>query len=322
MTKRERVTAAIRGEEVDGIPSSFSLHFPKDANSGDAGIEAHLAFFRDSDTDIIKIMNENLVPGSADIVNAADYSAYTKHVDVKQPFMKTQLEYTKKILAKADPDAFSVGTLHGICASGIHPFEGPKHLTYGQARMMLKRLLQENEQLMLSSMARITEGMCGLAKGYIEAGCDGVYFAALGGEKRFFTDEEFERWIKPFDIQIMQAVRDAGGYVFLHICKDGLNMDRYKDYWQYADVVNWGVYETHYSLEEGRNLFHGRTVMGGLANRTGVLAEGTKEEAVKEALQVISSYGRKNFILGADCTLATDQNMEVLRAVVDAAHNA
>ena len=29
MTKKERVTAAIRGEEVDKIPSGFSLHFPK-----------------------------------------------------------------------------------------------------------------------------------------------------------------------------------------------------------------------------------------------------------------------------------------------------
>ena len=31
MTKKERVTAAIRGEEVDKIPSGFSLHFPKES---------------------------------------------------------------------------------------------------------------------------------------------------------------------------------------------------------------------------------------------------------------------------------------------------
>ncbi|MFR2985507.1 MAG: hypothetical protein ACLTMD_05415 [Clostridium sp.] len=41
----------------------------------------------------------------------------------------------------------------------------------------------------------------------------------------------------------MKAIKDAGGYCFLHICKDQLNMDRYKDYGPYADVVNWGVYE-------------------------------------------------------------------------------
>ena len=55
MTKKERVTAAIRGEEVDKIPSGFSLHFPKESAFGDAAVKAHLKFFEESDTDILKI---------------------------------------------------------------------------------------------------------------------------------------------------------------------------------------------------------------------------------------------------------------------------
>lgn len=89
-------------------------------------------------------------------------------------------------------------------------------------------------------MQRITDVLCALAKSYIEAGLDSIYYAALGGEREFFTDEEFAKWIKPFDLQIMQAIKAAGGYCFLHICKDGLNMERYQDYGSYADVVNWG----------------------------------------------------------------------------------
>lgn len=46
MTKKERVTAAIRGEEVDKIPSGFSLHFPKESAFGDAAVKAHLKFLR------------------------------------------------------------------------------------------------------------------------------------------------------------------------------------------------------------------------------------------------------------------------------------
>ena len=38
----------------------------------------------------------------------------------------------------------------------------------------------------------------------------------------------------------MKAIKDAGGYCFLHICKDQLNMDRYKDYGPYADVGELG----------------------------------------------------------------------------------
>lgn len=44
--KKERVTAAIRGEEVDKIPSGFSLHFPKESAFGDAAVKAHLKFLR------------------------------------------------------------------------------------------------------------------------------------------------------------------------------------------------------------------------------------------------------------------------------------
>ncbi len=52
MTKRERVIAAIEGRETDGIPSSFSLHFPEGQAVGDPAVEAHLAFFQATDTDI------------------------------------------------------------------------------------------------------------------------------------------------------------------------------------------------------------------------------------------------------------------------------
>ena len=73
MKKRDRVFAAIRGEEVDHVPCGFSLHFPHDCAFGDASVEAHLRFFKETDTDIIKIMNENLVPDVGEIRTAEDW---------------------------------------------------------------------------------------------------------------------------------------------------------------------------------------------------------------------------------------------------------
>ena len=160
-----------------------------------------------------------------------------------------------------------------------------------------------------------------VAKAYIEAGLDSVYYASLGGEYEFFTDEEFAKWIKPFDIQVMKAIKEAGGYCFLHICKDHLNMERYRDYAPYADVVNWGVFEAPFDLEKGKELFQGKTIMGGLPNRHGVLVDGTKEEVEAEVKKVIREYGRKGLILGADCTLATEQDLDKVKAAVLAARN-
>lgn len=319
MTKKERVIAAIKGEAVDKVPSSFSLHFPKDVAFGDAAVEAHLKFFEESDTDILKIMNENLVPYMGEIHQGSDYHM-VREMTMEDDFMKAQVELVKKILDRCDKDAFTLGTLHGVTASSIHPLEkiDPRR-TYDEVREMLCRLLHEDKDTVLAGMQRVTNVMCDLARTYIELGVDGVYYAALGGETRFFTDEEFEQWIKPLDLQIMKAIKDAGGYCFLHICKDGLNMDRYKDYGSYADVVNWGVYEAPFSLEEGRKMFAGKTILGGLPNRHGVLVDGPAEAVKEETRKVIREFGKTGFILGADCTLATEQDMSLLRAAVEAA---
>lgn len=319
MTKKERVIAAIERKEVDCIPSSFSLHFPTEAAAGAAAVRAHLEFFRKADLDILKIMNENLVPYMGEIKKGSDYQLIRK-MTLQDEFMQNQLAMTKQILESCDKDIFILGTLHGITASSIHPLRRMiSDYTYNSVREEFCRLLREDKEAVLAGMRRIADVMCELAQEYIRMGVDGVYYAALGGETRFFTDEEFETCIKPFDFQIMRAIKDAGGYCFLHICKDELNMERYRGYDRYVDVVNWGIYEAPYSLAAGQELFPGKTIMGGLPNRHGGLADGPAEAVKEEVHKVIDEFGRRGFILGADCTLATEQDMGLLKAAVDAA---
>jgi len=323
MTKKERVIAAINGQNVDGIPSGFSLHFPREIAFGENAVKAHLDFFRDTDTDILKIMNENLVPYAGEIDTPADY-AKVKSFSIKDSFMQDQVHLTERILDGCDHDAFIMGTLHGVTASAIHPMEHMKKqdFDYNGVRAYLTELMRNDFQPVLDGMKRITDGMCELAGKYVEMGVDGVYYAALGGERRFFTDEEFAEWIEPLDKKILTAIKEAGGYCFLHICKDDLNMDRYKNYGKYCDVVNWGVYEAPYSLEQGHAMFPGKAIMGGLPNRHGVLVDGSIDDVQKAVREVIARNGRSKFILGADCTLATEQDLSRIRAAVEAARNA
>lgn len=317
MTKKERVIAVIEGKEADGVPSGFSLHFPAYQAVGDAAVEAHLQFFEETDTDIIKVMNEHLVPCYGMIRTPKDYYEKIPVMNRKTDFIAEQIEMTKKILDRADKDSFTMGTLHGICASGIHPLEKMgEGYNLNEVRQMQLDFLRWDEKKMLDAMKKIADGMCQLAEEYIvNAGVDSVYYAGLGAESKWFTDEEFDRWIKPLDLQIMKAIKDAGGYCFLHMCKSGLNMERYdEDYSALADVVNWGVYEAPLSMEEGRMLFKGKVVMGGLPNRSGVFVDGD-EAAVRQAVRdVVNGYGRKGLILGADCTLATEQDRSLVRA--------
>lgn len=316
MTKRERVTAAISGKEVDHVPVGFSLHFLPDQAKGVAGAESHLEFFRQTDTDIIKIMNENLVPDVGEIRTPEDWNKIPSYT-MKDAFMVSQTEMVRRILDQADPDAFSLGTLHGICASAIHPIEA--RYGYEKVRELFCAHIRENRKPVEEAFKRIADGMCQLAMAYRDLGLDGIYYAALGGERNYFTDEEFAEIIEPFDQQILRVSKDAGAINFLHMCKENLNMQRYESYGELADVVNWGVYETDFSLEQGQKLFPGTTIMGGLANRSGVMVEGTIEELKEAAKNVIRDYGKTAFILGADCTLPTEIPYERIRAIAEAA---
>ena len=143
MTKKERVIAAIRGQETDVAPCGFSLHFPKEEAYGDRAVEAHLRFFEETDTDILKIMNENLVPYMGEINQGSDYRLVGE-MTMEDPFMKAQTQLTEKILKRCDRDAFILGTLHGVTASAIHPLEKmDPSASYDQVREKLCRLLRE-----------------------------------------------------------------------------------------------------------------------------------------------------------------------------------
>ncbi|WP_273321035.1 uroporphyrinogen decarboxylase family protein [Vallitalea guaymasensis] len=315
MNKKERVIAAIEGRKVDHIPSCFTLHFAKDEAFGEKGINSHLNFFKETDTDIFKIMNENLVPYMGDIKRPDDWNKI-KTISIKDDFMVTQIDMIERILDKCDTEAFNVGTLHGTVASSIHPIEAI--YGYEPVRKLFCTHMRENKTPMIDAYKRITEGMCQLAEKYIEIGLDGIYYAALGGENYYFTDEEFEKYIAPLDKMILQTVKQNNGYNILHMCKDKLNLDRYKSYAKLSDIVNWGVYEDNISLEEGRKLFGDITIMGGLQNRAGVLVDGTDEEIEQEVKSIINSFGKEKFILGADCTLPTEISYKRVNVAVNA----
>jgi hypothetical protein len=97
---------------------------------------------------------------------------------------------SKRILEKCT-DGFMVGTLHGTVAPGIHPFE--KTVGCEKAGEVFCSHLRQDPKAVADTLKRISEGMCLLAEKYIEMGMDAVYYAALGGEEYYFTDEEFEK---------------------------------------------------------------------------------------------------------------------------------
>lgn len=315
MTKKERVISAIKMEEVDHVPSCFSLHFDEDQAYGEKGVKSHIDFFKKTDTDILKIMNENLVPNMGEIRVPSDWKKF-REISLEDDFIQKQLDFVKKILDQTEnvEEVFTVGTMHGIVASAIHPIE--KKYGYEKSRELLCEHLREGKSYLLDVFKKIEEGMNLLSEAYLSLGLDGVYYASLGGEKYYFKDQEFKNYIAPYEKNILKNIKDNNGYTILHICKDDLNINRYSSFVEYSDIINWGVYEGGVSLEKGKEVFGDVAIMGGLKNRSGVLVEGSELEIRKEVEKIINSFGKKGFILGADCTLPTDISYKRIAAAV------
>jgi uroporphyrinogen decarboxylase len=100
----------------------------------------------------------------------------------------------------------------------------------------------------------------------------------------------------------------------LHICKDHIRLPLYADYPGHA--VNWAATKHNLNLKQGRDLFK-RTVVGGFGDR-GLIAEGSLDAIRAHTRTVISDFGTTGLMIGADCTVPTDIDINRIRAAVEA----
>ena len=314
MNKRDRVMTVIQGGQADKVPAGFWLHFHEDAYYGENAVKTHLRFFEDSGTDICKIMNENLIPKDPALETAADWSNVGP-IPTDSDFFNRQVELVRAVAQAVDGKAVVLATIHGVVASASHLYGGPN--VYGEKRTILVDHLRQNPEGMKHGLQMVADYLSALSRACLEAGADGIYYAALGGERVMYDDREFAEFIRPLDIQVLEAASDRKCFNVLHICKDQVELERYRGY--PGDVVNWGIHEQNLSLTEGKAVFPDKILLGGLDDRSGVLVDGN-DEAIAAAVQsVIREMGDVPFILGADCTLPSEIDLHRIRVAVDAA---
>lgn len=316
MNKRERVLAAVAGEEPDRVPGGFWIHFPPGFEAGKAAVEQHLEFFEKSGTDLCKVMNENSLPDHPALHEAADWGKLSP-IPQDAPFIRRQQELIQAVCERINGQAVVLATIHGMVASAFHYLGGGE--LYDKDKLALTRHLRENPEAFRHGMEVIAEYLDYLSGVCLRAGADGLYFASLGGEIAMMTDEEFAGFFKPYEVRLLEKYeKQAPCFNVLHMCKDHLNLSRYLGY--PSKVINWGVYEGNLSLEEGRRLLgEERVLLGGLDDRAGVLVEGTPEEIEQEVHRVIRENGTRRFILGADCTLPTEISPERIAKAIQSA---
>lgn len=311
MNKAERVKAVMRHEEADIVPAGFWFHYRPDF-SVEQMIEEHVKLYRETDMDVVKVMQDYRYPVTGEITCADDWY----HIGIKgtdsEEFAK-MAAIIRGIRERVGDDVLIFQTMFG-------PFKAAS-MTFGDDVLM--KYSREAPEAVIAGVSRLADGLEAWAKGYMEAGADGIYYSAQFGEQGRFTKEEWEKLVRPFDLQVLSAAQSIEGkYNILHICGEPeyefkTHVDWFYDY--PADLVNWSVKDNDYSLTKGRENFSS-AILGGLNNKGNIL-HGPAEKIREEVKELLDGFGTCGVMVGADCTIqGRDIRLDYIREAVEAAH--
>lgn len=314
MDRRERLHAVLSGESIDGVLCGFWNHFGPYNWKGSAAVRAHVDYCQKLKPDMLKVMNEHFYRLDKPIVNVADWQGVTS-LPWKDTGYENYLDEFRMLRAELPKDLPLFATVHGVLVSAYHATEKPGY--FSNLNNLVSRHLREDPETVVAALKIVVETLAELCTRLIEAGADGIYYAALGGEADRFEQSFFERYVKPLDAAVIDHINEQGAVSVLHICKGGTNIPMYAGI--NADIINWATYENESKLVDGRKIFPGKTLLGGFDDRSGVLVDGPLDAIAAKTAEIVAEAGKKHLIIGSDCTLPEDIEIAHLRAVMDAA---
>jgi uroporphyrinogen decarboxylase len=309
-SKRDALLSLTSGKaSQEYIPAAFFIHFDKSFHFGEPAVRKHLEYFRHTGMDFMKIQYERTFPPLAAIKKPEDWS---KMPSYKLDFYEPELAALKGLVREAKKEALILMTLYSPFMCAGHTAGLPE----------LTAHLNENPDRVKKGFEIITDSLMLFVKECVALGVDGFYASTQGGEVgRFKGAGTFIRYVKPFDLVLMNEMKRTCAFNILHVCDYNGPYSDFSPFYDYpGHVVNCNPRLTTGSLawkDVARSF--GRPCMGGM-DRHGILAKGSKKEIEAEVGKVLQDASSP-FILGADCTLPGDIKWDNIKIAIDAAHN-
>ncbi|MEP0814038.1 MAG: hypothetical protein HRF49_05175 [bacterium] len=310
ISKTEIVDVALSGGRPARIPFSCWYHFGLQHESGKKQAEIEIAFFRHYDLDFLKVMDDFGYPfpdGFEWFRKPEDYEKLTAiHSAAEFEGYRRQLECLSEIKKALSGEAYFVNTI-------FSPFTWLRN--YG--RLAWRETMREHPDKFLSAMEIATSNIVKYVAAQAEAGVDGIFYSQVAGDPEFTTEEEFERYVKPFDIRILNAVRELP-FNILHAHGEHIYIDLYRDY--PVKVVNYSDrFVSNPSLDEMRRLKSDWCLMGGIGELDA--KESDPRSLAAEIEDAFRQTGGRGWICTPGCSLKTNIWESHIFAMRDAVRN-
>ncbi|MBI4892715.1 MAG: hypothetical protein HY821_18970 [Acidobacteria bacterium] len=307
--KRQRLSDWLAGKtDPHYTPAAFFLHFGDAYKNGLPAARRHLEYFQATDMDFVKIQFEQTYERQDFLQKPEDWAKLKlRKIDFYEPLLVTVRELVKQ----AKKDALILMTLYSPYMCAGHCATSP----------VLRRHLAENPEAVKKGLDILTESQMIFVRACIEAGVDGFYASTQGSEQgQLASPKLFTQYVKPADLVAMKEINAKCRFNILHVCDyvaPYANYDAVLDYPGHVVNCNDRLIGRRLSWPEIQKMFK-RPVMGGL-DRHGLLAKGSAAELEAEIVKVVKG-APKQFMLGADCTVAGDTDWNRLKQAIALAH--
>jgi uroporphyrinogen decarboxylase len=325
MTHRERIEAAVRGERPDRVPVALWRHFPQDDQRADKLAQAHIAFYRAYDPDLLKVtpasgyygddwgLRAGYKPnregtrtyGERPVKKAGDWERL-KQLDVTQGAHGRELNAIRQVVEAV---ASEVPVLETV----FSPLSVARTLAGEHATV---RYLREDSEQLHSGLDIIADVTTEFVREIMGRGADGIFFSTQMATTSLLTEEEYEEFGRPYDLRVLDAV--GTGLVFLHLHGEHVMFDLISGY--PIQILNWHARETPPTIADARSRVSTCLACGLSAWNT--LAKGSPEAVAAEVQSAIADTGGRGHIVTTGCVMPVDTPDANIRAAIAAAREA
>lgn len=323
MNKRERLQAAIQGQQVDRVPVALWRHFPGDDQRAEDLARAHIEFQKTYDWDFVKVSPassfcirdwgvEDRWEGNTEgtrryvrrIIETPDDWLSLRVLDPEEGSLGEQLRCLEILQQEFGTETPYIQTI-------FSPLAQLKNIA-GQETLTL-HMRQNAGQIhhALQTVADTTVRFINAAK---KRGIAGIFYAVQHATYRLMSEAEYQVFGRPYDLQVLSAISDLWLNV-LHLHGSHGMFHLISDY--PVQIVNWHDRESRPSVAEGLRRIRGAALAG--VDRD-VLHMDDPELALEQARDAFEQSGGRRWMLGTGCVILVTTpsgNIHKLRALAE-----
>ncbi|MGD2072929.1 MAG: uroporphyrinogen decarboxylase family protein [Candidatus Thorarchaeota archaeon] len=327
MSKFELLKQTLLGNLEEKIPISIWKHHPKLDRTPEGLAEEEIAFHREFDHDLMKISFHGRYPvvdwGCVAVYDGAISGSTTCQSCVVQeasdwetlePLDVNSGEFGKQIHAIELIQKYTQDKVPIMATVFDAPMVADK-----LSEKNLTEYMETNPEIIESVLEMINGVMVEFGKTALETGADGLFIASQHSTQEAVTDEQYKKFVYPFDFKMIEKFRGRSKFIILHLhAREENEKIRYKKIANTigVDGINWEDQSTALTLKQGKNLSR-KAVFGGI-DHNDVLRNGSADDAKEQVLGALREAGLRRTVVAPGCVITVDTPRENINAIVNA----